>query len=192
VEPVELLDALEHDDEAAERAGDQLGQVESAATGTPAASTIWATLIPQYQMRAVVACRTYHWIWRFTRRRTARRRPWHPSRSREATDFSRPARHRPVAAAAGVIRGNRREHDGAERGCREHGARTNGGEGRSVAGPDAVSGARRLVVGLSWAAAAWGLAYAAYRGYYALGGTGFLPARRCRAGRSAGSTLPPP
>ncbi len=42
-------------------------------------------------------------------------------------------------------------------------------------GPDAVSDARRLVVGLSWAAAAWGLAYAAYRGYSALGGTGFLP-----------------
>lgn len=49
------------------------------------------------------------------------------------------------------------------------------GKDRSVAGPDAVSDARRLVVGLSWAAAAWGLAYAAYRGYYALGGTGFLP-----------------
>ena len=40
-----------------------------------------------------------------------------------------------------------------------------------MAGADAVSDARRLVVGLSWAAAAWGLAYAAYRGYYALGGT---------------------
>jgi hypothetical protein len=35
--------------------------------------------------------------------------------------------------------------------------------------------ARRLLAGISWAAAAWGLGYAAYRGYYALGGTGFLP-----------------
>lgn len=52
-----------------------------------------------------------------------------------------------------------------------------GYEGSATA-PDAVAGARRvrrLVVGISWAAAAWGLGYAAYRGYYALGGTGFLP-----------------
>jgi hypothetical protein len=34
---------------------------------------------------------------------------------------------------------------------------------------------RDLVVRISWAAAAWGLWYAAYRGYYALGGTGLLP-----------------
>jgi hypothetical protein len=39
-----------------------------------------------------------------------------------------------------------------------------------------VSDARRdLVVRISWAAAAWGLWYAAYRGYYALGGTALLP-----------------
>lgn len=35
------------------------------------------------------------------------------------------------------------------------------GKDRAVAGPDAVSDARRLVVGLSWAAAAWGLAFGA-------------------------------
>jgi len=57
--------------------------------------------------------------------------------------------------------------------------RTAGYEG-SVGSPDAVSDAargraRRLLTGISWAAAAWGLGYAAYRGYYALGGTGFLP-----------------
>ena len=38
------------------------GRSSPAATGTAAASTIWATLIPQYQIRAVVACRSYQWI----------------------------------------------------------------------------------------------------------------------------------
>jgi hypothetical protein len=60
--------------------------------------------------------------------------------------------------------------------------RTAGYEG-SVAVQDAASSgsdaerrrARRLLTGISWAAAGWGLGYAAYRGYYALGGTGFLP-----------------
>jgi len=51
---------------------------------------------------------------------------------------------------------------------------------RTSEGPAAstVSGAgrgRRLLTGISVAAAGWGLGYAAYRGYYALGGTGFLP-----------------
>ena len=36
-------------------------------------------------------------------------------------------------------------------------------------------GGRRLLTAVSWAAAGWALGYAAYRGYYALGGTGFLP-----------------
>jgi hypothetical protein len=34
---------------------------------------------------------------------------------------------------------------------------------------------RRLLVRLSWAAAIWGLGYAAYRGYYAAGGTFGIP-----------------
>jgi len=39
----------------------------------------------------------------------------------------------------------------------------------------ASGGGRRLLTAVSWAAAGWALGYAAYRGYYALGGTGFLP-----------------
>ncbi len=58
--------------------------------------------------------------------------------------------------------------------------RTGGYEGSVVSPGTAASGSeagrgRRLLTGISWAAAAWGLGYAAYRGYYALGGTGFLP-----------------
>src|SRR6185312_3206321 len=85
------------------------------------------------------------------------------------------ARHRPVAAAAGVIRGTGGNTTVPSVAAASMDPVRTAGKDRSVAGPDAVSGARRLVVGLSWAAAAWGLAYAAYRGYYALGGTGFLP-----------------
>jgi hypothetical protein len=62
------------------------------------------------------------------------------------------ARHRPVAAAAGVIRGtggNTTVPSVAAASMEP--VRTAGKDG-SVAGPDAVSDARRLVVGPAWAA----------------------------------------
>ena len=56
--------------------------------------------------------------------------------------------------------------------------RTTGYEG-SASPQDAIAsasgGRRRALAAVSWAAAGWALGYAAYRGYYALGGTGFLP-----------------
>jgi hypothetical protein len=58
--------------------------------------------------------------------------------------------------------------------------------GRPAADPDRANGPadapRDLVVRISWAAAAWGLLYAAYRGYYALGGTGLLPGTPAQGG----------
>ena len=55
----------------------------------------------------------------------------------------------------------------------------------------ASGGGRRLLTAVSWAAAGWALGYAAYRGYYARGGTGFLPGTPAPGGSSGGSTPPP-